>query len=222
MAGWLDKYPHKADNGTSITPQDRQKWNEYQSSLTSAPGQYVRNWNGNQDFQKQTAQSVGYDYSKNAAIQNDMMHNQSQVSGIQANDAWGGNPNIVGGRESQKRYIQPQQKQYEYQHLDAKGQQIGHIAPSTTALTGDQFNSWTNSNYNTQQPITPIGNSPVNKPMMSNNPAPQVAMNKPKKNTANMYTGAPADDYSIDSVRSGVSYEFSKGGKIKMKKAKYY
>ena len=137
-----------------VTDQEREQWNQYQSTMSHQPGTYVRNWQHNQDFQKQMAQQTGFDYNRAGAIQADMQARSQQypgsVSGIKPgateNQNWGGDANWVGDRERQKAY-----GKYEYLHYDPKGNlypgEAGHKEASFTPMTKEQMGNWENSAY---------------------------------------------------------------------------
>jgi len=137
-----------------VTDQERGQWNQYQSTMSHQPGTYVRNWQHNQDFQKQMAQQTGFDYNRAGAIQADMQARSQQypgsVSGIKPgateNQNWGGDANWVGDRERQKAY-----GKYEYLQYDPKGNlypgEAGHKEASFTPMTKEQMGNWENSAY---------------------------------------------------------------------------
>jgi hypothetical protein len=126
----------------AVTPQERQAYNNYRGALVSAPGRYVRNWDHNEDFQKEMAQKTGWDYSRNAAIQADMKDRSQampgSVNGIVGSDPWGGNPNWEGSRESNKSYTK-----YTYQQKDAKGNVYYSEDRGTEAIPQSQIGDFT-------------------------------------------------------------------------------
>jgi hypothetical protein len=148
--GWASGIPGVGTYQAPVTDQEREDWNRYQAAMKRQPGSYVRNWQHNQDFQKQMAQQTGFDYNRAGAIQADMQaRSQSMpgsVTGIQGSDPWGGDPNWVGDRERQKSYTK-----YEYLHYDPKGNlypgEAGHKEASFTPMTKEQMGDWQNSAY---------------------------------------------------------------------------
>jgi len=125
------------DPNRPVTDQERQQWNNYTGAMKNQPGSYVRNWQHNQDFQKQMAQQSGFDYNRSGVIQADMQSRSQSipgsVTGIKAGasnyENWGGDPNWVGDRERQKQYTK-----YQY---------IGKRMNPTTGKEEEYYNSGT-------------------------------------------------------------------------------
>ncbi len=219
--GGANPYIPYVTGNAPVTPDERMGYNNYRSALTKGTGAYVRDLNRNEEYQKQVAQEMGWDYSRNAAIQADMQQrNQSMpgtVSGMNIADTWGGNPNWLGTRERNKSY-----NEYEYIHKDPKGNiypgAAGRYNAGTEPMTEAQANRWANTAYN--QPKQWKANS-----QGVSSEAPQSEIDKlyqPAKPTASAFptreqaiskwqsrgktsvgqVDGPAPDYSLDAVRS--------------------
>jgi len=200
-----------------VSPQEREQWNQYQAALSRVPGQGVINWGSNQDIQKQVAKQTGFDYNRAAAIQADMMQRSKtmpgSVTGITGTDPWGGKPGWVGSREKQKGY-----SQYEYTHLDPKGNVISHMAPTTEPMSKEQMSTWIGAptQRSTALPVAstePIGmgfgstaassTAPLAKGFPTMEEAKARSKAKPQKE--NWYAGAnkPTGDIRGNEMRNG-------------------
>ena len=176
----------------AITDIDRQAYNNYIHGMRKLPGYDAVNWQHDQTFQKNAAQQLGFDYSKAAAIQADMMTRNEMypgsIKGIQGSDPWGGKPGWVGDRERQKEY-----KKNEYLQYDKSGNLIGHIKPTFTPLTPQQYNSWTDQNRaRAYQPDLP----PTTNPMDPAYVAPSAPQAAPRA-TGLAATGFPTREEAI-------------------------
>lgn len=175
-----------------VTDADRQAYNNYVLGMRKLPGYDAVNWQHDQTFQKNAAQQLGFDYSKAAAIQADMMARNEMypgsIKGIQGSDPWGGKSGWVGDRERQKEY-----RKNEYLHYDKSGNLIGHIQPGFTPLTEQQFSSWADQNRVTAyQPDLP----PTTNPMDPAYVAPTVPQAAPRA-TGLAATGFPTREEAI-------------------------
>ena len=207
----------------SVTPEERQAFNTYHSALVSAPGRYVRNWDHNEDFQKQTAAQTGWDYSRNGAIQNDMQSGSHAVTGVAGSDPWGGNPAWMGSRESNKAYTS-----YVYQQADKNGKVYYTENKGTEAIPQNQMSAFTDRAHQSIAPTwqtndqgIPMDASNADLMKLPNNAnaynpaAPfvdktQAIQNRQARDADttgkydNMYEkDATPTDYSIDSIRQG-------------------
>ena len=175
-----------------VTDADRQAYNNYIHGMRKLPGYDAVNWQHDETFQKNAAQQLGFDYSKAAAIQADMMARNEMypgtIKGIQGSDPWGGKPGWVGDRERQKEY-----KKNEYEQYDKSGNLIGHIKPTFTPLTPQQYNSWTDQNRaRAYQPDLP----PTTNPMDPAYVAPSAPQAAPRA-TGLAATGFPTREEAI-------------------------
>lgn len=196
-----------------VTPQERLGYNRYRDALVSGPGQYVRDWNHNEDYQKQVAQQQGWDYNRNAAIQNDMQSGTHAITGATGSDPWGGNANWLGSREKNKSY-----RQYQYEHANAQGQLYpgaqGFQDTGTEPMSSSQMSAWLQpksqwmSNSQGNQMASSMPATPSLKEYTSPNPERQ-------RQQGNWHTGENTD-YSIDSIRSAkFGGMMQSGGKVK-------
>jgi len=125
-------------NNYKVTPEDRDSYNKYTQAMHSQPGATVRNWDHNQDYQKQMAANTGFDFAKLPYLQADMIaQNQSMPgsvshlpSGLSPADGWDGT------QTKSQQYMQ-----YQYVHQDSKGNQISSVDTGTQPLTQNQMMS---------------------------------------------------------------------------------
>ena len=182
-----------------VTDADRQAYNNYVLGMRKLPGYDAVNWQHDQTFQKNAAQQLGFDYSKAAAIQADMMARNEMypgtIKGIQGSDPWGGKPGWIGDRERQKEYVK-------YQYTAARqNPQTGVMeqyynsgAPQFTPMTDQQFRSEVErarGNFNTQSNLPPTTN-----PMDPAYVAPSVPQSGPKA-IGLAATGIPTRDEAV-------------------------
>lgn len=134
--------------GSAVTPEERGQWNQVMGQMHQEPGQYVRNWDHNQDYQNKFLENHGINPSRVSAIQGNMIQrNQNTPGGVTyGSQGMSGADNWTGSKTKDQRYTQ-----YQYQHLDSTGKQYpgaaGFTDRGTEPMTSSETNSWSNSAY---------------------------------------------------------------------------
>lgn len=115
--GWSSGIPGVGGYQAPVSPQERAAYNKYRGSMYNQPGRFVRNWDHNQDYQKQMAQKVGFDYNRLGAIQQDMQQlARTQPGRIQRGKEMSPADNWMGSKTMQQGYTT-----YGYAHNRADG-----------------------------------------------------------------------------------------------------
>ncbi len=209
-----------ADGG--LTPQDKENWNAYHSWMArnnpdygtaaldhaAKPGTtpYLQQWN-----------AANPNQAVNRPIQDYQQEFTTTPLGRSKIDNYGAAANQQSGRQTTASSF----KKYEYEHYDKNGKLIGHINPTTEALTQDQVNDWAGYNRGQQwqsndqnipmpsgapwqpKPATPVAPSAV--PAFDKNQAIANRQAREADTTgryANMYEAGPAPTYGVDDVRA--------------------
>lgn len=214
-----------ADGG--LTPQDKENWNAYHSWMArnnpdygtdaldhaAKPGTtpYLQQWNA---------------ANPNQAVNRPIQDYQQEFTTTPLGRSKVDNYGAVAGQQSGRQTTASSFKRYEYEHYDKNGKLIGHIDPTTEALSQDAVNSWAENNRGNQwqansQGVAMPGSTP-NKPVSYDFGAPKVAaapaaplglasngfptreeaIAKYKAKGASTPDAGPAPSYNVDDVRA--------------------
>lgn len=197
--------------GAPVTPEERDQYSKYTTAMYQQPGWSARNWDHNQDFQKQNAAQAGFDYSRLPAIQAEMQSRAMTAPntmstgpmGVSKVDGWD------GSKQKDQRYVQ-------YQYVNnTKGTTYNAGA---NPLSQDQANSFWGGNTD------PRGSGQTNwasnnQGTVSSQPA-SVASQPNAWKSNDMGIGMDAPQADIDKLYAPKdATPMGSGGKIHIKKS---